>query len=83
MGLYFKAFSHKRGKTKGTLPTECREIALEATPEVLREIAKFINHAASVLEAKPVDEEAHMHFQDQWESWSEKFPDIVVVAHRS
>lgn len=84
MNDFFKAYSHARAKTRpGARPVDCREITLQATPDILREIASFIQEAARRLETQSAGEEAHLHLRDQWKDWQETYPDIVVFAHQA
>ncbi len=55
--------------------TEC--IGISASPQKLREIAKFISDAADELEEMG-DDFGHLHFMDECEGWSEGDPDIQI-----
>ena len=56
---------------------ESEGIAISATPEVLRAIAKFLAEAADDLEEMG-EEFSHVHFMDEWQGWTDDVPDIQV-----
>jgi hypothetical protein len=55
--------------------TEC--VGISASPDTLREIAKFLMVAADELEDMGEDF-SHLHLMDEWSGWSEGTPDIQV-----
>ncbi len=55
--------------------TQC--IGISASPETLREIAKFISSAANEMEQLG-DDFDHLHLMDEWPGWSDGTPDIHI-----
>lgn len=78
MDQFFKAYCYLReGSSKG--PLECSEVTLQANPDILREVAKFLMESAAKIEASPGGD-MHFHLQDEWKKWKQEFPDLIVVS---
>ena len=76
-----KITGYKRKDTDMKGLMEMETIAIAASPESLREVAKFLNHAAEEMEEMGTDYD-HIHLMDAWEGWSDGFPDIQVVSEK-
>jgi hypothetical protein len=78
MKQFFKAYCYLReGSAKE--PLECSEVTLQANPDILREVAKFLMESASKIEAS-TDGDMHFHLQDEWKKWNQEFPDLIIVS---
>lgn len=64
-------------------PIECREIAIQASPYVLRQLADFLLRAADKFDENPDIGPDHFHFRDEWENWNAECVDVVAVPHNS
>jgi uncharacterized protein (DUF433 family) len=60
---------------------ELREVTISAGPKVLRDIANFLDHAASEMESGFFEKCSHMHIDTVIQDWKESSPwkDIVVI----
>ncbi len=67
-------YSSKIDTGKGPLPLE--EILLSGQPEVLRELANFINLMANEIQCNPDFEQ--MHLREAWNNWIEDYPDVII-----
>jgi hypothetical protein len=74
----FKAYCHLRNKIISE-PMECSEISFLASPEILRQIADFLINAAQKIENASSPDELHFHIQDEYKSWANDLPDLIVV----
>ena len=54
-----------------------KSIGISASPQKLREIAKFILEAADELD-EIGDDFHHLHFMDECNNWSDGDPDIQI-----
>lgn len=72
-----KLFSDSGGKNLDE--TSC--IGISASPNTLREIAKFLANAANELE-EIGSEFGHLHLMDEWGEWSDGMPDIQVFGDK-
>lgn len=78
MSRVFKAYCYLREQsTEG--PLECSEITLQASPDVLREVAQFLMDSAKKIEASSASD-LHFHLQDEWKKWKPEFPDMIVFT---
>ncbi len=59
---------------------DLKEITFSASPEVLRQIATFLNQSASMMEDGWFDKCSHRHIQDEIKDWDEKFPDRDIIV---
>ena len=57
-------------------PVEFQEATIIATPEELKNIAKFFSLAADELEKK--DSDSHLHYQDYINPGDYQLPDLIV-----
>ena len=81
MNPFFKAYCYPReGAVSLKEPTECAEISLQATPDVLRQVAAFMMNCALRIEASQSENIEHFHLQDEWTVWSQTYPDVIVVS---
>jgi hypothetical protein len=79
MNRFFKAYCYLReGSSEG--PLECSEISLQATPDILRQVAAFLVESAEKIEASKDGGQIHFHLQDEWKKWSQEFPDLIVLS---
>ena len=60
---------------------EMETIAIAASPETIRELANFLNHAADEMEEMG-DDFDHLHLMDTWQNWKEGLPDLQVVSEK-
>jgi len=67
-------YSSKIDMGKGPIPLD--EITLWGKPEVLRELANFINLMANELQCNPDFDQ--MHLRDTWDKWTDDYPDIII-----
>jgi len=60
---------------------ELREVTFAAPPEVLREIAAFLEHAATRLEAEKHSPMFHVHIGSVVPGWTARFQgkDVIVM----
>jgi hypothetical protein len=60
---------------------EMKEVTFAASPQVLREIASFLNAMAAQMEAGAFDKCSHQHIQIANPDWARRFPnkDIIVI----
>ena len=60
---------------------DLREVTFSASPDVLRQIADFLNESASMMEEGWFDKCSHRHIQDEVKDWDKRFPerDIIVM----
>ena len=68
-------YSSKVDIGKGPLPLS--EITFWGEPEVLREVAKFIELMANEIQCNRDFDQ--MHLRDAWHKWTEDYPDIIIV----
>jgi hypothetical protein len=76
-----KITGYKRKDTEIEGLIEMETIAIAATPKTLRDVAKFLNHAADEMEEMGADY-GHIHLMDMWEEWNDGLPDIQVVSEK-
>ncbi len=74
MELY--GYAEKKLSKQGLL--RMREVTVNASPELLRNIAKFLMDAADRLENKG-DTFDHMHVDQSIKTWKRSWPQLVVV----
>jgi hypothetical protein len=60
---------------------EMESIALAASPETLRQIAKFLIRAADEMDEIGADFD-HLHLMDEWNGWKDGLPDVQVVSEK-
>ena len=70
-----KLFGYKKNE-EAISPIELKEVTVLAEPKVLREMAKMLNESADIIEK---DYLGHLHLQDYWSEWVEKYPDFIVA----
>lgn len=58
------------------------EVLIEAEPDSLRELARFITHAADEMERMGASYD-HIHFQDESDAWRETWPEVVILRERT
>jgi hypothetical protein len=75
-----RVHGHSRGEWPDEGPAELSEVSFQASPEFLRRVAEHLLGAASAIETDQQFD--HVHLQDEWPSWSEEMPDVVVVRLR-
>ena len=72
-----RAYGYPRTRWVEDGPTELAEVSFQASPEFLRRVAEHLLAAAFAIET---DEHFdHVYLQDEWPSWSDDMPDIVVA----
>jgi Uma2 family endonuclease len=60
---------------------EMKEITFAAPPDVLREIATFLNTMAAAMESGELPDSSHRHIRDTASGWDSRFPDKDIVVH--
>lgn len=70
----FQVYGYPGDGIERDSPVELREVTLRASPEVLREIAKFLESAAGEI----ANGAEHLHLRDEWSGWPQGAPDIVA-----
>jgi len=70
----FKAYGYPRNDDSLESPFELSEVTLNTSPEVLRELAKFLEDAAVQIE----NGAQHIHLQDHWPGWQHGEADIIA-----
>ena len=74
-----KIFGYKNKVVNEHELLEMSEITFQASPEVLKAIAKFLNDSADkILENKEIYD--HSHLQDEWMNWKEEYQDVIVAT---
>jgi len=63
--------------TGGEAFQELYEVGIQAKPDSLRELAKFLEEMASSLE-KDIENFGHGHAKDFCENWNDENPEIIV-----
>jgi hypothetical protein len=59
---------------------EMREVTFATSPEVLREIADFLNAMADLMEKGGFRNCSHRHIDNVVRNWRNRFPDKDVVV---
>lgn len=61
---------------------EMKEITFAASPDVLREIAGFLENMAGLMESGGFDNCSHIHIGNAIADWDRRFPnkDIIVAV---
>lgn len=59
-------------------PISLCEVTFNCSPDQLRALAKFLFHAADLIETHG-QEFGHEHLRDWWTDWQPEFADVVVV----
>ena len=77
---FFKLYCHPLDADTSAQPIECKEVSIQASPEVLREVAQFLIHSANAIEERPTVEFLHFHLSDIWKSKYGKFPDLIAIS---
>jgi hypothetical protein len=54
------------------------DVALALAPEAMRELARFVAHAAAEMERLGPKYD-HVHFKDFSDAWQENWPDIQLT----
>lgn len=72
-----KAYGYSSEVDIGEGPLPLSEISFWGEPEVLREVAKFIELMANEIQCNPDFDQ--MHLRDAWGEWTEDDPDIIIV----
>lgn len=76
-----KITGYKKRDTELEGLTEMESIAIAASPETIRELAKFLNHAADLMEEMGSDYD-HIHLTDEWDDWKDGLPDLQVISEK-
>lgn len=78
---FLKAYGALRGQEEMQAePAEFACVSVQASPEVLRQLAEFFSTCADRIElARSTDPMMHFHLRDDWEKWRPTFADFVVV----
>ena len=76
-----KITGYKKGDTDLEGLIEMETIAIAASPETIRELANFLNHAADEMEEMG-DDFDHLHLMDTWQNWKEGLTDLQVVSEK-
>jgi hypothetical protein len=71
-----KAYGYSSTVDMGKGPIPLDEILIWGEPEVLRELAKFIDLMANEIKCNPNFD--NMHLRDAWEKWTEGCPDFII-----
>ena len=74
-----KIFGYKNKVVNEHELLEMREITFQASPEVLKAIAKFLNDSADKI-SENKESFDHSHLQDEWKNWKEEYPDVIVAT---
>ncbi len=69
-----RAYGYPRNDDVRESPLELSEVTFSASPELLRELAKFLEEAAAQI----ADGAQHVHLRDQWSDWQEAGADLIV-----
>ena len=69
-----KAYGFPRNDDVCESPLELSEVTFSASPELLRELAKFLEEAATQI----ADGAQHVHLRDQWSGWQQGGADLIV-----
>jgi hypothetical protein len=76
-----KIIGYKKKDTELEGLMEMESIAIAASEETIRELAKFLNHAADVMDEMGTDYD-HLHLMDEWDNWKGGLPDLQVVSEK-
>ena len=68
-------YSSKVPIDEGPLPLN--EISFWGQPEVLREIAKFMDSMANEIQCNQNFD--HRRLSETWDKWIEDYPDVIIV----
>ena len=68
---------HLESPSESSQPARLSEVTIQASPEVLREIAAFLTATASTMESEGGI--GHLHLRDQWRGWSDEDGDLIVA----
>ena len=60
---------------------EMKEVTFQGESEYIRQIARFLNHSANLIEEHGEDF-GHEHIIDFFSDWREKFPNIDIIVSR-
>lgn len=71
-------YARKQLDERGLL--ELREIAFQAGPEILREIAAFLNEMASDMEQGGFRKTSHMHIETVMLDWKARCSKIDIIV---
>ena len=71
-----KAYGYSSKVDIGEGPLPLSEISFWGEPEVLREIAKFIELMANEIQCNPDFD--HKHLRDSWREWQDDYPDVII-----
>ena len=75
--IHIHGYAETNEREKG--PLEMREVTFSASPDILRQIAKFFSEMADLMEQGGFSKTSHKHIGSVIPNWDKRFPKREII----